>query len=70
MALKPGLFNKVLIVVRIVDMIAIRHKIAQMLGMLIAFTLLVILGMFWFHNTPRWYKIHHTVFRVKTHDTL
>lgn len=52
MALKPGFFNKILVVLGIVHMVAIRHEIAQMLGVFIAFAIMVIRGKIFAHNLP------------------
>jgi hypothetical protein len=53
MTLEPGLFNKIFILIRIVDMVAIRNKIAQMLGVFITFTVMVIRRKIVAHHLPR-----------------
>jgi hypothetical protein len=52
MALEPGFFNKVFILFWIVYMVAIGHEIAQMFGMFIAFTVMIIRRKFFAHNLP------------------
>jgi hypothetical protein len=56
MALEPGLFNKILVLLRIVYMVAVGHEIAQMFGMFITFAVMVIGGKIVAHNLPRLIK--------------
>ena len=56
MALESGFFNKVFVFLWIVYMVAIRHEIAQMFGVFIAFTVMVVRRKLFAHHLPRFIR--------------